>query len=225
MNQQPLAVMSTPPLVPKDPIVFNYFDLRRVVGVIGFSLPFVLAIGKWITQSPGFEPSISAYYHTDTRNFLVGGLCGIALFLFAVKGYDRRDAIASRLSSIFALGVAFFPTEPLHDPTPFQIHIGWIHDVSATALFLTLGFFCLFQFTQTTPGLAPTRMKLIRNTVYTICGYIIFACIALCGVFGIIDHIENRIVWQNHLFWFESIAILAFGFAWLTKGELLFKDK
>lgn len=226
MNQQPISQPDAPPvLVAKDPIVFNYFDLRKAVGLIGFALPFVLAIGKWLTQSPGLQPSISAYYYTDTRNFLVGGLCGIALFLFATRGYDDRDAIASRLSSIFGLGVAFFPTEPVCNATPFQIHIGWIHDVSATSLFLTLGFFCIFQFTQTTPGVAPTRMKLVRNTVYTICGYIIFACIAISGLFGLIDHFRHHTVWRTHLFWFESVAILAFGFAWLTKGELLFKDK
>ena len=225
MSQHSLSAIVPPPIVPKDPNVLNYFQLRKAVGIIGFALPFVLSIGKWCTQSSGLQPSISAYYYTDMRNFMVGGLCGIALFLFANKGYDHRDEIASRLSCIFALGVAFFPTKPPWDGTEFQRHIGWIHNTCATSLFVTLGFFCLFQFTQSTPGLAITRMKRRRNTVYTICGRIIFACILACGVFGVIDRVEGHIVWPSHLFWLESIAILAFGFAWLVKGELFLKDE
>ena len=135
------------------------------------------------------------------------------------------DQIASRLSCIFALGVAFFPCKPPCDGSDLQRHIGWIHNTSATLLFVTLGFFCLFQFTQKTPGVAPTPMKLKRNTVYSTCGYIIFASIGLCGLFGVIDLIEKRIVWPSHLFWFESAAILAFGFAWLVKGKLFLEDK
>jgi hypothetical protein len=225
MNQQSPTAAILPPIIPNDPGVLNYYQLRKIVGIIGFALPFVLSIGKWFIQSPGLQPSISAYYYTDMRNFLVGGLCGIALFLFATKGYDRRDEIASRFACIFALGVAFFPTEPSSSANDLQQHIGWIHDLSATLLFVTLGFFCLFQFTQTTPGVAPTPMKRKRNTVYSICGYIIFASIGLCALFGVIDLIEKRTVWPDHLFWFESAAILAFGFAWLVKGELFLKDK
>jgi hypothetical protein len=225
MNQHSPSATIPPPIMPNDPEVLNYFQLRKIVGIIGFALPFVLSIGKWFTQCPGLQPSISAYYYTDMRNFLVGALCGIALFLFATKGYDHRDEIASRFACIFALGVAFFPTEPPSGASDLQQHIGWIHGLSATLLFVTLGFFCLFQFTQTAPGVAPTLMKRKRNTVYSICGYIIFASIGLCGLFGVIDLIEKRTVWPTHLFWFESAAILAFGFAWLVKGKLFLKDK
>jgi hypothetical protein len=214
-----------PPTPPTDPVVFSYFDLRKTVGIIGFALPFVLALGKIITGSAGVQHSISDYYYTDMRNFLVGGLCGIGLFLFATKGYDHRDAVASRLSCIFALGVAFFPTRPEVIFHPHQKIVGYFHDVFATLLFVTLGFFCLFQFTQTDPNRKPTTMKRTRNNIYTICGYTIFFCIVLSGVFGAIDHIEKRLVWPIHLFCFESVAILAFGFAWLTKGELFFKDR
>ena len=210
---------------PQDPSVLSYFGLRKAVGVIGFALPFVLAFGKMIwTKPPGLQLSISAYYYTDMRNIFVGGLCAIALFLFATKGYDHRDAIASRLSCLFALGVAFFPTKPEYCFTTSQRIIGAIHLAFAALLFITLGFFCLFQFTQTnTPG-HQTAMKLKRNLVYTLCGYTIFACVALCAIFGLIHLISQREIWRGHLFWFESIAIVAFGFAWLTKGELILKD-
>jgi hypothetical protein len=209
MNQQP----------DKDPIVLSYLGLRRAVGVIGCYLPFALIFGKLFLQSRGLENSISSYYYTTMGDVFVGSMCAIGIFLMSCRGYDRRDAIAGHLACVFAVGVALFPTTPETDATFRTKVIGGVHLSCATLLFLTLAYFCLKLFTQTSKE-RPTRRKLQRNKVYTACGLIILACIALiavCKATGIFETLKPTLE-------FESLAILAFGVAWLTKGEAILKD-
>ena len=121
---------------PQDSLVLSYLTLRKAVGIIGFALPFVLAIA-----GPGIQGSISCYYYTDMRNVLVGSLCAIGVFLMSTRGYDLRDEIAGRLACVFAIGVAFFPTSPC-DGTKRGV-IGYLHISLATLLFLTLAYFSI----------------------------------------------------------------------------------
>src|SRR5664279_4207021 len=92
-------------------LVRSYLTLRKAVGIIGMSLPFVLVFGKWLFESPGIQNSISAYYYTGMRNVLVGSLCAIGVFLFSYRGY-KTDGPAGILASVFSIGVALFPTAP-----------------------------------------------------------------------------------------------------------------
>ena len=91
-------------------------------------------------------------------------------------------------------------------------------------LFLTLAYFCLKLFTKTAPDKTPTRRKLQRNTVYRVCGYTILACILLAGVVAL-PPIKTLLERLSPVFWLESGAIVAFGVAWLTKGETILKDE
>jgi hypothetical protein len=36
---------------------------------------------------------------------------------------------------------------------------------------------------------------------------------------------EEQRAWYNTTFWFESVALWAFGYSWLTKGKFLWKDE
>jgi len=165
--------------------------------------------------------AISGYYYTVMGGVFVGSLCSIGVFLLSAKGYDKWDRILGCAGSVFANGVALFPTNPKHG-TPAQEFIGtYVHPACATALFLILAFFCLFLFTKTGPANRPTRQKRERNIVYRVSGSTILACMALIGLHAIAG------IWTfpHWLFWYESIAIFAFGFAWLIKGEFLLKDK
>jgi hypothetical protein len=207
---------------PKQPFVLSYRGLRKAVGIIAVTLPFVLAIGKWVTLgsiiagSPGLQTSISGYYYTDMRNIFVGSLCAISIFLVATWGYNLADAIAGRIAAVFAFGVAWFPTKPDQGASDAQKLIAKFHAGFATSLFLILAFFCIFQFTQSeAPKERQTPQKRQRNFCYYLCGGIILACIAGCGIATLMD---------KSIFWFESIAVFTFGVAWLIKGEMLLKD-
>ena len=224
------------------PEVASYRGLRQSVGIVAFALPFALAlpvaVGRhWILAEPKYAPlmqhwiedSISAYYHTFTRNFFVGSLCAIALLMGYNKGYDRRDAIAGRLSAICALGVAFFPVKPDQNATPLQDHISDIHYAFAGVLFAILAYFCLVLFRMTAVGQRVTRKKLQRNLVYAICGWIIVGSIVSLALLKVLDyckacHLDSMRKDLHLTFWLESVALLAFGFAWLVKGETILRD-
>jgi hypothetical protein len=205
-------------------LVISYLDLRKAIGIIGTALPFVLAFGNILVEGPGIQDSISSYYHTGMRDVFVGSLCAIAVFLMSYRGYERKDDIAGDLTCVFALGVALFPTTPDVNITPRDNIIGALHLLFAAGFFLTLAFFSLVLFRKTDPTRAPTRGKLKRNAVYTLCGYTILVCLAFIVVVAFLSS-DSPVKRLDPVFWFEAAAIVAFGVSWLTKGEAILKDE
>jgi len=98
-----------------------------------------------------------------------------------------------------------------------------VHLVSSALLFLTLAYFCLFLFRKTSALRTPTRHKLMRNTVYTICGWTIIGSIVVMTSLNI-PAVSHFLAPINPLFDFESLALFAFGMAWLTKGNGFLPD-
>ena len=198
----------------------SYMALRNAVGWIGILLPFVLMLGVLlIFKGDIIHDSISHYYHTGMRNVFVGAMCAVALFMFFYTGYDGKDNWIGNIAGFFAVGVALFPTTE-HSPSDW---IGIVPFISATAFFLSLAAFSLFQFTQTEKGIAPTQQKLARNKIYKICGIIMLACmISIVIYLNVVDDNEPK---SSFVFWAETIALLAFGVSWLTKGETFYPDR
>lgn len=213
-----------------NPLVISYFTLRKTLGILGVAFPVILVAGSMISGNCyEIQNSISSYYHTNTRDVFVGFLCAIALFLFAYKGYEKRDDVVGDLACIFALGVAFFPAtveKPFTGCIPHEIDKGFtgtLHLISAGLLFMSLAYFSMVLFTRKVAD--PTPQKKKRNRIYRICGYIIIICVLLCGL--------NEVFFQTNfpqmqqykpVFWLETMALWAFGLSWLTKGNVLFKD-
>lgn len=227
MNNQP-AVSS--------PLVISYLVLRKAIGYLGIALPFVLAIGGWLLYGEGIQSSISSYYHTGMRDIFVGTLCAFAVFLVSYKGYPEDDPagnppkisddLAGNLAGFFAVGVALFPTTPDLDPKSLDEIIGGFHLAFAALFFLMLAYFSLCLFTRTDPKKPPTPQKLQRNIVYRVCGYAILAAIALIALLAFLPDAAVAGVKRLHPdFWLESLAILAFGVSWMTKGEAILKDE
>lgn len=222
----------------KDAVALSYFASRRAVGWIALLLPFALAIPVAIRLHV-LESSISGYYYTGARTLFVGSLCAISMFMLSARGYDCRDEIAGMLSALFALGVAFFPTAPdgceeLRKTSSacascfkeLQQSCGsGVHYTFAALLFSTLAFFCLVLFKMTRPDGEMTPQKKQRNVVYTVCGWVIVASMALIFTASKILHIQY-LVWEGlqPTLLFESTALIAFGTAWLVKGEFVLKD-
>jgi hypothetical protein len=205
-------------------LVLSYLSLRKAIGLLGAFMPFVLSIGLFVLHHKGLQGSISGYYHTEMRDVFVGILCAIGVFLLSYRGYDSKDRIAGNLACVFAIGTALFPTTPV-DPGPMDKVKGVIHFTSAALLFLTLAYFSLRLFTKTDPKSGPTPQKSKRNLIYKVCGYTIVAAIALIAVYKLLpDGAENRLAELKPVFWLESIAVVAFGISWLTKGEAILKD-
>jgi hypothetical protein len=156
------------------------------------------------------------------RNLLVGSLCAIGLFNFCCRGYDLKDELAGIFSAVCAFGVAFFPTSP-EGASPHQKLIGGLHFTFAALLFLTLAYFCLCLFTMTARDRVLTPQKKLRNLLYQICGCAILASIAAIFAFWLMDR-TYLIGALGAMFFFETTALVAFGIAWLVKGETFLTD-
>jgi len=208
----------------QESLVFSYLELRKILGILGTSLPFILFLGGWIIFKTGLQGSISYYYHTDMGDVLVGMLFAMGFFLLSYRGYERKDDLAGDLGFVFALGVALFPTTA--EGAAGSHIIGYIHMAFTVLFFLTLIYFALCLFTKTDPEKAPTKRKLQRNKVYRTCGIIMSVCVLLIAVYVLFPNIfEAPLKPLKPIFWLEAIAILAFGISWLIKGETLLKDK
>ena len=70
-----------------------------------------------------------------------------------------------------------------------------------------------------------TRQKVQRNLVYTISGLAILASLALIVVFKIFIKQTYLVGNIGTVFVFETTSLLAFGIAWLIKGETFLKDE
>ncbi len=194
-----------------------------MVGIIGFLLPPVLVVGRWLLDGPGLQTSLSAYYYTSVRDVFVGSMCAVAMFMFSYRGYERQDDIAGDVACISALGIALFPIRPAGDETARAALIGNIHFASAIVFFLSMAYFALVLFRKTDRPY-PTPQKLKSNRVYTISGWLIVACVVLIFLLSFVDN-AAAIKRLSPVFWLETVAIVAFGIAWLTKGEAILQDK
>ena len=218
-------------------LVISYMTLRKAVGVLGMALPFVLILGGLIFYKTGVQGSLSAYYHTGMRDVFVGFLWVIGIFLYSYKGYEGakekgitgiiNDNVAGNLACVFAIGVAIFPTWINEERTLPNPATGYAHLVFAALFFLTLSYFCLFLFTKTHKNSIVQKgsNKMKRNTIYRVCGILMLVCIALMGVYNIYPASSTAFLDPiRPTFTLETVAILAFGFSWLIKGETLLKD-
>jgi hypothetical protein len=208
----------------KNALIFSYLTLRKAIGVLGTSLPFVLSLGALVLFGTGIQGSVSGYYHTGMRDVFVGVLCVIGFFLLSYRGYNGADDIVGDLGCLFAVGVALFPTTPSNAASSGVRIIGYVHFVFAVLFLLTLIYFSLFLFTKTEadPNQSPTPRKLQRNRVYKACGYTMLLCIVLIAIYyRLPDELASPIEGYKPVFWLESIAVVAFGISWLTKGEAI----
>src|SRR5262245_14937549 len=180
----------------KEPVLVSYLTLRRTVGVLGVSLPILLALWSLLNRI-GLLDSISDYYSLRTRDVFVGIFFTIGWFLFAYQGYEKQDDVTGNLAYVFSLGVTLFPNSGTHFESV-------VHFTSALALFLVLSYFSLALFTKTSGS--PTPNKLIRNHIYVACGVIMLVCIALIGVCYWFLSAETRATLKP-VFWLETFAL------------------
>jgi hypothetical protein len=212
------------PTNPESPWVLSYFAQRRIAGFIGIFLPIIVFL---LTKGLGhaLPDSISASYYTIARNYFVGSLCAVGIFLVSSIGYDE-DRLLSLLAGALAIIVAFSPCKDPNGAPPV-LHSNIIHGIAACLLFLDFAWICLFRFTRTTNQQSPspgsnavTPRKHIRNSFFRVCGVVMVATMAIYAIvdFGLHKEIPHL------LFAVETICLFVFGLAWIIKGQLLLAD-
>lgn len=224
----------------KPPEIISYNSMRRAIGILGISLPFILVAGSALFGACNeIQGSISTYYHTNMRNVFVGFNCAVALFLYAYRGHDWKDNLAGYLGCIFVLGVAFLPCKlgSPHDPCLIPVSgqnplVGKLHNLCALMYFIILIAYSLFLFPKTHMDMVSGEKRLMqrqkkkRNVVYYICGGIMTtALLLIINYLWFLADLYPGLKELNPVFWLESVILFAFGISWLTKGQLFFRDE
>lgn len=210
----------------KNELIVNYMFLRQTVGWIGTLLPIVLLAGGAFT-STARPDSMSGYYYTDMRNIFVGTLCALGVFLVAYRGYDGVDESITNVAGFAAIGVALFPTKPTvctagpgacpassvtHLSTHQQV-VGDIHLVLAAVTLIALGLMALRFAKQSKQRFAA------ENAIYRGSGITVLCCVLLAALSTLLPaSVKGQWPW---LFFFEAVAVFAFGVSWFVKGRTI----
>jgi hypothetical protein len=203
---------------------------RTAIGALGVSLPPILMLASWLgfLQTREFQTSISAYYWAGMRDWFVGTLFVIGVFLFfyqytprnqgdeartrftAVR-MGRADAWLGKIAGVCAVLVALLPTRPpastAQPPT-----IGMIHGAAAGVLFTCLALFPLLLFSQSKK----------RAATYKLYGWAMIAGLVLVVVYQFApEGVRKALAPAKPILVLETFLILVFGASWFEKGREL----
>jgi len=212
-------------------IIISYLTLRKLIGILGMLLPIICIIGGLIFWEFSIQRSISYYYHTNMRDFFVGLLFCVSMFLITYRGYEKIDDIITTVSGIASWFIAFFPCSFDGDSSRLVSIIqikscisNKIHLTSASIFFFLLAINSIFLFTLSDkPQSEISEGKKFRNKIYIGCGIAILLSLVFIPVLYIVLG-EERIVQYKIILIFEAIMLVAFGISWLVKGRTLFQD-
>lgn len=201
---------------PVDSAVRDYLSLRKLIGILGIVLPLVMWLGEYLLCSARLQPTISDYYYTCMRDAFVGILWAIGVFMVCYRGTRVSDDVISTGAGLCAILVALFPTKPgtsspdrcIIPPwissVAWQGVIGYLHHFFAALFFLAITCMALFLFKN--------RGKHDwTNALYKFCGGTMLFCL-LWMWFGDVTFMK------------ETMAVEAFGVAWLVNGIGMLKD-
>ena len=190
--------------------VFDYRALRLLMGIIAVALPIVVSAISTTALS-----SISASYHTESRDFFVGLLFVVAAFLWAYNGHSPAESHWSKTASVAAAVVALLPAACDTCPTTA---VSVTHYVAAGVLFSILAYFCFVYFRMKTKGMPGKKGR--RSKIYFVCGLIMVACMlaALVANFVLPPQTLKAL---RVTYWAEVIALAAFGLAWIVAGKYI----
>ena len=213
-------------------ILYSYYRIRKIIGLLGLLLPILVFAFHGELLS-----SISHYYYSKSAVFFIAILFAFGLFLISYKGYEKdndteilSDNLITNIGGIAALLIVLLPTTcigsnsaeitnmcqsqnyPLfgHDNSIIKI----IHLLSAGVFLFIMGYMSIFRFTKG----KLTDEKKIKNIIYQICGIAVWISIGILAVESILQNFHFT---EYDVFIFETVSVVAFGIAWLVKGETI----
>ena len=209
--------------------IATFRRIRKTIGYLGMLLPFVLVLFSLIPFfNTVIQQSVSAYYYTNLREIFTGTLCAVSLFLIRYKGVSnpvfwKDDNRMTNLAGIMALGVALFPTNPVHccDKIYTLIPVcarflGYFHYIFAGVFFCTLAVISIWIFTIGQNHDVSVRIHFLNeNNIYRVCGYMILGCVLLIPLSKALNSFPCSTLI------FEALSLVAFGVSWLVKGRFL----
>ena len=174
--------------------------LLAVFNILSFGIDQLVI--KKIAAGANIRSLLSIYFfHVIITGFVFYGLLflGSALFPHTDRLYNILLLIGIGKLMIFF-------------STPFK------QAANGMERFKLLAYMSVFLFTRSSGEM--TRQKIQRNKVYRVCGIVMAV-----SVLGIPFDEHPAIAFLKPTLLLETIALVAFGTSWLTKGELILKDK
>lgn len=234
---------------PKDAALRSQRILISIIGLTAILLPPAVVVIDRFAPSPCFRDSLSHYYYSQRAGVIfVMILAFIGTLLSSYRGEAPSVRRLAIVAGVAGLVVAVFPTEgpgcgndlfnarmfgliatdvpDVMFDTAFQLFpgVGWLHYGAAVLLFLIMFYFCAVIFRQEgkndidpqTGELLPVKVS--RNRIYAACALVIASAMIVMGL-SRVPAIAGLFSGQV-IFWGETVALIAFGVAWLVKGRL-----
>ncbi len=195
----------------------SFLLTRFVVGVIGLALPLVLVVTYAVT-SHGVLPALSDYYHSPLRDWFVGSMwaIGAGLLVYMADRENIADFWISTAAGTCAFAVALLPTNRTSEPVTV---VSLIHLTCAIVMMSLLAVIS-WRFGGR-DGKRPDRSARSQRRwrrLHRACAVIIAVAIAAALLCVLLDVFAVWVVLAA-----ESLAVIAFGVSWLTKGSEYFR--
>lgn len=206
------------------PELIHYLWVRRSIGIMGILFPFVLVFGNNLLCSDNhWLESISAYFHTKMQTFFVGVLSVIGILLYTYRGPKGEDSALANWASLFAFGVAFFPTQlPQIKSACFaglDYDLYYLHLASTIGLFSCFAYFANVVFNKPDEHGFVSEDRKMQMPWFKTSGYIIIACMLGIALGWVLTSIFKISIPFPLTFILEWIALVAFGITWVIKGD------
>ncbi|WP_088890254.1 hypothetical protein [Leptolyngbya ohadii] len=224
-----------PPSI-EEHIIKTYGALRRGIGILAIVLPVLLAVWGVLKYGLPLQDSISAYYHAFVptgqppglfdvagngvmRNWFVGILWAIGVFLVLYRGYGRRENIALNIAGVLLIAVAMFPMDWTCGATCPKVSI---HGIAAILFFLAIGYVCIFRSGDTLPLLDNPDARAFYKRWYRTIGLVMWV---FPLVVAVLEFFQLRPFGTRTVFFIEVAGIWTFAAYWLLKSREIDRNK
>ncbi len=208
--------------------------LRILVGVLGMLLPLLIWL-LLLLHSSVYSPldSISHYFYARAGTVFIIIVSLLAIFLLVYKGYESIDFILSSIAGVGALLLLYFPTYNIDcncNTSNCNYVITHLNDnlfrekfhIAMAGIFLgSLALMSIFLFTKKKGDPKGFVLPELKATFKSQMQLSMLMIINNC--FWVYSGPEFNE--RNLTFWFEVIALEAFGFSWFVKGDAFEKSK
>jgi len=154
----------------------------------------------------------------------------VGVLITCYRTSERIDNIVAVVAGLAAIGIGLFPMSPVYAAELLSEHpemnsvkcyipkgiLGY-HFIFVAAFFALCFYMVTFRFTAVTQQ-PVTHQKIRRNRVYRICGVVMLCCFVAIGILAVMKN-------GGSIFRPETGAVIAFGVAWLVKGQTILKDR
>ena len=198
-------------------ILATYINLRIGMAIIGIVFPVLLYVGGRFYGLP-LQDSMSAYYHAlidgkSMRDFFVGILFALGVFLYLYKGYTNRENIALNFAGAFAIGIAIFPMEWNCGSNCSNISV---HGVCAVSFFLAIAYVSIWRSSDTLPLIKDEKTRARYRNTYRAMGFAMLASPLTALVLTLF--FQNA---KSYNYFVELAGVWAFSGYWFLKSREL----